>query len=111
MCMERKEVKQIIDESIKLLSDQLNEIKESVKDVPVFIDRLRNYENLENSVSTHEFILRGTDGKSGIVNDIKELKNKIENQSKKIFSLISKIAAFAGTLLGIIAVLKSFNIF
>jgi len=108
MCMERSEVKKIIDESIKPLSDQLCEIKESVKDVPVFIDRLRNYENLENSVSTHEFILRGTDGKNGIVNDIKELKNKIDNQSKKIFGWIFKIAAFAGTIFGIIATIKAF---
>lgn len=107
MSMEYKEVKELVDDSLKPLLKEIGDIKDTVEPIPRLVERLTTYKDIENTVTCHDFILRGTQDKPGIVNDIKVLKN----QGKKMFNWIVKIAAFAGSLLGALAVLKSFGIF
>lgn len=107
MCMEYKDVKDLIDTALKPVISDISEIKETTKTIPALVERLTSYKDIEKQVNEHNFILIGAKDKPGIIDDIKELKN----HSKKVFNWTVKVAAFTGTIIGIIATLKAFNIF
>ena len=99
-----KDVKSLIDEALSPLESSLLEIKNTVAVIPAFVERLSGYKELEKQVANHEFLLCGVNGKPGLVEDTKNLKNK----DKKNLSLFFKIVALIGTTLGIIATGKAF---
>lgn len=105
--MEYKEVKTLIDDNLEPMKADISEIKEMTKLIPILAERLVSYKDIEKKVSDHEMLLCGTKGRNGLVDDVLQLKN----QGKKIFNLAVKVFAFTGTILGIIAVLKGFNVF
>jgi len=104
MCMDGEEVRKIIDDTMKPFKDQLSKIEKSVEPLPVFLDKLKNYDDIQKDVTRHEHLICGINGNPGIIDHIKELKN----QGKKVFNWIVKISAFAGTLIGMVAAIKAF---
>ena len=105
MCMEYKEVKELVDDSLKPVLKEIGDIKNTVEPIPALVERLSSYKEIEDTVRCHDFILVGTkENPGGIIKDIKELKN----QGKKIFNWIVKVAAFTGTVLGLLAAGKAF---
>jgi hypothetical protein len=99
-----KEVKELIDEALDPLEKSLLKIEDTVSVLPALNERLSGYIKLEEQVANHQFLLCGVDGKPGVINDIKNLKNK----DKKNLSLFFKIVALIGTILGILATGKAF---
>ena len=106
MCMEYKEVKLLVDDSLKPVLKEISEIKDTVKPIPALCEQLSGYRDMEDAVRAHEFILNGVKDKpeTGILYDIKQLKK----QGEKSFNWIVKIVAFLGTVIALVAAIKAF---
>jgi len=104
MCMEYKEVKQLVDDALEPTNETLSEIKLTISVLPGLVERLSSYKDMEKKVEKHDYILCGINGKPGLVDDTKNLKEK----DKKNLTLFFKIIALMGAILGILATGKTF---
>ncbi len=95
--MEREELERMIDGKVKPLMDKIEDIIDVVSQLPAFFEKLKNYENVEKKVDDHHYLLCGVNGKDGLVNEVKALKERGKNN----FDMIFKIISFASLAIGI----------
>lgn len=104
--IEEEKVRELVEKETKKIYTEIHEVKEIIKDLPVFLDRMKNYEKIEKTVEEHEMILCGIPGKKkGAIDDLEYIKSELKKY-KTIFSL--KIIAVLSSIFGLAAVIKTF---